>query len=98
MTTSVIILLFLGAAYSYGQEKSTVLIEASINGDSYRIHTVKPDYTYEIVSNKEVREQGRVALKKELDKWVLDGYVLVNSTVNTFPGGTNSIIYYLLKE
>lgn len=94
-----IILLFLGAAYSYGQEKSTVLIEASINGDSYRIHTVKPDYTtYELESKREIRQQGRVVLKKELDKWLLEGYVLVTSTVNTFPGGTNSIIYYLLKE
>lgn len=93
------ILFLLGTTYSYGQEKSTVLIETYVVGDSYTIHTVKPDYTsYKLEPSKELREPARIALKKELDKWVLEGYVIANSTEFSMANGLSKSIYYLVKE
>lgn len=96
------ILLFLGMSDSYAQEKSTkstVLIKVQVIGESgYIIKTVNPDNTIHESKSKNKDESSLIALKKELDKWVLEGYSLVNSTLSSSFTNVNEIIYYLVKE
>lgn len=98
MITLVMTMLFLGMSCGYAQEKSTVLIKAKVYESSYSINTVKPDYTIYKLEGKSKDENGYVALKRELDKWILEGYVLVNSTVSSSVSALNDIIYILIKE
>lgn len=96
---AVVAILFLGMGNVSAQEKSTVLIKVHvINEYAYVINTVKPDSTTYELKNKTKDENALVALKRELDKWVLEGYILVNSTVLRSLGTTNEIIYILIKE
>lgn len=100
MITIVMTMLFLGMSGLYAQEKSTVLIKVQIFGEhNYFINVAKPDYTTYILENKTKDENGLVALKKELDKWILEGYVLINSTTVSNSGSSpNETIYLLMKE
>jgi hypothetical protein len=98
MITFVMTMLFLGMSCTYAQEKSTVLIKVRVCESMYSINTVKPDYTTYKLEGKGKDENGYVALKRELDKWILEGYVLVNSTVSSSLTSLNDIIYVLIKE
>ncbi len=92
-------ILFLGMGNVRAQEKSTVLIKAYIVGEyAYVINTVKPDYTSYELKSKTKDENALVALKKELDKWILEGYILMNSTVSRSLSNANETIYILIKE
>ncbi len=93
-----IAILFLGISNVNAQEKSTVLIQASVNGRAYIINTVKPDYTTYELKNQTKDENALVALKRELDKWILEGYTLVNSVLSNSYSNINEIIYFLVKE
>lgn len=100
MITLVMTMLFLGMSCLHAQEKSTVLIKAYVYGSSsYVINTVKPDYTTYELKSKTKNDNALVALKQELDKWILEGYVLINSTsVSSTGSSPNETIYLLMKE
>ncbi len=100
MITFVMTMLFLGMSCGYSQEKSTVLIKAYVGESSrYVINTVKPDYTTYKLENKNKDENALVVLKRELDKWILEGYLLVNSTTVSISGSSaTETIYILMKE
>lgn len=94
-----IAILFLGISNVNAQEKSTVLIKARVIGEyAYVINTVKPDYTTYELKNQTKDENALVALKRELDKWISEGYIPVNSTVSGSFSPTNETIYILIKE
>lgn len=98
MLAATIVALFFGVGNASAQEKSTVLIQASVNGRAYIINTVKPDYTTYELKNQTKDENALVALKRELDKWILEGYTLVNSVLSNSYSNINEIIYFLVKE
>ena len=98
MITLVMTMLFLGMSCGYAQEKSTVLIKVQIDGAGYSINTVKPDYTTYELKGKTKNENALVALKQELDKWILDGYTQVNSSASSSANVANEILYILIKE
>ena len=92
-------MLFLSMENASAQEKSTVLIKASVIGEyGYVINTVKPDYTTYELKNQTKDENALVALKRELDKWISEGYIIVNSTVSGSFSPTSETIYILIKE
>ncbi|MCO5259358.1 MAG: hypothetical protein M9916_04370 [Crocinitomicaceae bacterium] len=98
-----IVVFLLGIGNVSAQEKSTILIKIRIDSKAgYRITTVQPDYKqYELQGKgKDSEDDSAVTLKKELDKWIMKGYVIVNSAnsrsnLNSFD---NEIIYILVKE
>lgn len=92
-------MLFFGIGNVNAQEKSTVLIKARVIGEyAYVINTVKPDYTTYELKNQTKDENALVALKRELDKWISEGYIIVNSTVSGSFSPTSETIYILIKE
>lgn len=92
-------MLLFGMGSASAQEKSTVLIKARVIGEyGYVINTVKPDYTTYELKNQTKDENALVALKRELDKWISEGYIPVNSTVSGSFSPTNETIYILIKE
>lgn len=96
---AVMAMLFFGIGNVNAQEKSTVLIKARVIGEyAYVINTVKPDYTTYELKNQTKDENALVALKRELDKWILEGYTLVNSVLSNSYSNINEIIYFLVKE
>lgn len=98
--TFVMAMSFWGMSCGFAQEKSTVLIKVQFFGDhNYLINTVKPDYTTYKLENIGKDENGLAALKRELDKWFLEGYVLDNSaTISNSGSSPNETIYLLIKE
>lgn len=99
MVVAMVAMLFMGVGGVSAQEKSTVLIKAHVAGEyAYVINTVKPDYTTYELKSKTKDENALVALKRELDKWVSEGYILVNSTLSASFSTTYETIYILIKE
>lgn len=93
-------MLFLGVGSVNAQEKNSVLIQYYIMGirtknPSYIIQTVQPDYTTYQLSTKEHGGEALAELKKELDKWLNQGYSITESTI-FYEGTDGSIVHYIL--
>jgi len=93
-------MLFLGVENVNAQEKNSVLIQYYILGirtksPSYIIQTVQPDYTTYQLSTKEHGGEALTELKKEIDKWLNQGYSITESTP-FYQGTDGSIVHYVL--
>lgn len=82
------------------QEKNSVLIQYYITGirlkkPNYTIQTVRPDYTTYQLSTKDDGGDALVELKKEIDKWINQGYSITEST-SFYQGTDASVVHYIL--
>ena len=94
------VILFLSIPYINAQEKS-VLIKGSFTGIDVEITTISP--TYEVVKqaykNKNSEEnEFLVLLKKEIDKWLKDGYTLSEVGVSSYSASIYTMVYVLTKK
>ena len=81
------------------QEVSTVIVSGYVIGSVY-IETIKPDYTVEIKEYDRKEEKNLlVEIKKELDFWINEGYVIDQTTSNGSQGVLSyRYTYFLIKK
>jgi hypothetical protein len=90
-------LLFLATSNTNAQVKS-VMIEGFYYGD-YSILTINPNN--EKVENEYKYKKDKdfhITLKEELDKWLLQGYDIIDSSIASTSAGAYKIIYILVKK
>lgn len=90
-------MLFLGIGNVNAQQ--SVLIKGTLYAKYTKIITVLPDYQ---VIESEIGNVGEkeflVSLKKELDKWISEGYIVTESTVASHDQTIYSKFYTLIKK
>lgn len=95
-------MLFLGMGNVSAQENKvqSVIISVFAQGVShnkYTVEVVKPDYSVEL-KEYTTKDNIHVALKKELDKWLEQGYQIMESSSNTIAGGYPISRYILVRK
>lgn len=81
---AVVAMLFLDIGNVSAQEKS-VLIRGYFSPYEYKISTIQPDYEVSVNEIKRAKnsteEDFLILVKKELDKWLIQGYVITEFSV-----------------
>ena len=100
--STVVAFLVVGISTVSAQHKQSVIISETVLGKTISIEVIKPDYS---IDNNEYEKKeviATVVLKKELDKWLEQGFEIKESNtvhfefVNTHYSYTVS--YVLIKE
>lgn len=103
MLLTITTMLFLGMGNVNAQESKiqSVIISIFIEGayhSKYTVEVVKPDYSIESKEYTSKENNTHVILKQELDKWLEQGYRIVESNSNTSSNGYPITRYILVKE
>lgn len=100
---AVVAILFMGVGNVSAQESKSVLIKAELNGIDYNVTTIQSNYEINVIKDKREKTftdtDFLLLVKKEIDKYLNQGYVLSESTVTPHYGDrTRYIIYVLTKK
>ncbi len=92
-------MLFLGMGDVSAQESKiqSVIISVCVKGSKYTIEVVNPDYSVEL-KEYTTKDNVHVTLKQEIDKWLEEGYQIMESNSNYLSGGFPVSGYILVKE
>lgn len=97
----IMVALFLGMSQINAQERS-VMIKGAFSGIAVEITTISPDYeviTQEFKKDKMPEENDfLVLLKKEIDKWLKEGYVLSETGVPSYTSSVYTMLFVLTKK
>lgn len=101
MITYVITMLFFGISNLYAQEKS-VLIKGNLGMVDIEIITIQTDY--QVITQEYKRRANPeesyflIQLKKEVDKWLMQGYTMTESGISLVTEQAYSMFYVLTKK
>lgn len=92
--STVVAFLVVGISTVYAQQKQSVMVSEDTRTDIV-IEVIKPDYSIDVQNYKVKEMNASMALKKELDKWIEQGFEIKSSI--TQPAGY-IVSYILIKE
>lgn len=97
MLLAVIAMLLLGMV-NVSAQVSSVMVSGHVEGKSFSISVIHPNYE-DIEKKYNGKEKSfHVALKEELDKWLQQGYEIIDSSTATYVHYSYIIIYVLTKK
>lgn len=96
--STVVVFLALGTSTVNAQQKQSVIITELYLYNNITMEVVKPDYSIDKKEYSIKEENPSVVLKKELDKWIEQGYEVTESSMATTYNNYYRIIYFLTKK
>ncbi|MEO9257923.1 MAG: hypothetical protein ABI207_06050 [Crocinitomicaceae bacterium] len=95
---TVVVFLALGISTVNAQQKQSVIISEICFNSNITIEVIRPDYSIDKQEYSKKEDNASVVLKKELDKWINQGFKIQSTTTQV---GTTVLIiftYVLVKE
>jgi hypothetical protein len=96
--STVVAFLVVGISTLNAQQKQSVIISEKVAGAKTTIEVIKPDYTVDKQSFSLKEDNGSVILKKELDKWIEQGFEIKSTTSVSDSPVLFNVSYVLIKE
>lgn len=102
MLAATIVTLFLGVGNVSAQVSKSVLIKTEFNAIDYNITTISSNYEVNIIKDKREKTFTDVdfllLVKKEIDKYLTEGYILSESILTPYNGDRGQYIIYVLTK
>lgn len=97
MLLSVTALLFLGMG-AVNAQTSSVMVSGYVEGKPFSVSVVHPDYEKTEKKYDGKDKDFHVVLKEELDKWLRQGYEIIDSSTASGPSAVYRVTYVLTKK
>jgi hypothetical protein len=102
LSTVVVFLMIGTTSVVNAQQKQSVIISEVFSPNGVSIEIIKPNYSIEQQDYKRKEVNATVLLKKELDKWIVQGFEIKESnqksTISNGMTHDSKISYILIKE
>jgi hypothetical protein len=96
--STVIAFLVVGISTVSAQQKQSVIVSQSLLNTGAIIEVIKPDYSVDKQSFSKKDENTSVVLKKELDKWLKQGFEIKSTTSVAAGPFLYTVSYVMVKE
>jgi hypothetical protein len=96
--STVVAFLVVGISTVSAQQKQSVIISEKVVTTKTTIEVIKPDYTVDTKDYNSKEDNASVVLKKELDKWLEQGFEIKSTTSVSDSPAFFKVSYVLIKE